>query len=271
MICWICKKTPANSAEHKFKSSQLKRMHGRSFLEKITIGNEFKEQLLQGPKSEKVKFPKVICEECNNDKTSSHDRAFDRLINWTNKNYKELEKMKTIDFRLVYGENWVDEKMNLLKYMAKHAGCKIVTGQIQNDVNKLSKLIYNDVKTTSFHIGFIVKEAFNYLDLIIKSKGSDGLKFISNSGTVCRKTSKNEIVYFAGMTTYNWFSIIWVFTQNNHKTVFDGFDNQIEDVFFLPFSELPEKNKNQDWFDFIDKQNIELIPNQVSIYDEFIK
>jgi len=65
-------------------------------------------------------------------------------------------------------------------------------------------LIYNDVKIPSFCVKFIVKEAFKYLDSALKNKGGEGLKFTSNSETFFRYTKNHEVIYFAGMTIYNW-------------------------------------------------------------------
>lgn len=74
MLCWICGKHLANSGEHKFKSSLLKKMHGKQFMSQIIYSNDKKELKLEGPNSKKVKFPKVICETCNNSVTSDCKR-----------------------------------------------------------------------------------------------------------------------------------------------------------------------------------------------------
>jgi hypothetical protein len=271
MLCWICRERIANSGEHKFKSSQLKQMHGKIFEKEIIYGSGSKELRLEGPNNKKVKFPKVICEQCNNSKTSSHDIAFDKLIDWSYKNFDKIQSTQTLDFMEIYGENWLEEKMNLLKYMAKHAGCKIVTGEIENDVTKLSDLIYRDQLTNSFQIKFLVKEAFNHLHFVIKHQGGEGLRFMSNSETIYYKTGNNETVYFAGMTTYNWISVIWIHTQNNYHTRFDGFENQKEDLIFMPFEDLPEIEKNRNWFEFVDKQGMETLSDQIAFYNLLVK
>jgi len=270
MLCWICKEHKANSGEHKFKSSQLKQMHGKKFSEEIIYGNDNKELKLEGPNNKKVKFPKVICEHCNNNITSSHDKAFDKLIDWSYSNFQSLKANRFIDFGQVYGNDWVEQKRNLFKYMAKHAGCKIITGEQENDVTNLSNLIHKDIDTYSFQIKFIVKEAFNHLDIILKQKEADGLKFMSNSETVYRKNSDRKTVYFAGMTTYNWLSIAWIHSQNNFRTKNDDFSNQKESLTFYPFDELPEIKENDNWFSAIDNQRMETLDAQINYYDSFI-
>ncbi len=271
MLCWICKENMADSGEHKFKSSQLKRMYGKQFSEEIAYGNNSKELRLEGPNNKKVKFPKVICQDCNNTRTSPHDNAFDKLINWSQGNYENLKAARLIDFEQVYKYNWIEQKRNLLKYMAKHAGCKVITSEQENDISNLSNLIARDANTNSFQIKFIVKEGFNHLDILIKRNNGSGLKFMSNSETVVRETKDHEIVYFAGMTTYNWLSIVWVYSQNNYLTMHDGFTNQKEDLTFLPFDELPEISEDENWFNLIDKQGMETLENQIKYYDSLIK
>lgn len=270
-LCWICNKNDADSGEHKFKSSQLKQMHGKIFSEEILYGNESKVLRLEGPNNKKVKFPKVICQYCNNTITSFHDKAFDKLINWSNVNYDNLRDNHSLNFEIIYGENWLKEKRNLLKYMAKHAGCKVITGQHINNTLNLSNLIFLNLNTDSFQIKFIVKEGFNHIHKALKHNNYDGLKFISNSSTVYKKNQEDKIIYFAGMTTYNWLTIAWVYSQNEYKTFFDGFTNKEESIIFLPFNELPKVKENHQLISFIDNQNMYTLDDQIKFYDSFIQ
>jgi len=246
-------------------------MHGKIFTEEITYVLDKKELRLEGPNNKKAKFPKVICEQCNNSETYSHDQAFDKLIIWSNKNFDKMSLTRTLDFEEIYGDNWQESKINLLKYLAKHAGCKIATAQIDNDVSKLSDLIYRNKSTNTFQIKFLVKEAFYYLDLVLQHRDERKLKFISNSSTIFRNRGNNKTAYFGGMTTYNWLSIAWVHSQNNFITRFDGFTKQKEDIQFLPFEDLPEIGTNKQWIEFIDSQGIETLEDQMNFYDPFIE
>lgn len=270
MLCWICQKRKANSGEHKFKASLLKQMHGRTFNQEISYVHDGKVLRLEGPNNKKVKFPQIICTYCNNTFTASHDKSFDQLINWSNKNYQILSDTKKMDFQEVYGDEWLESKMNLLKYMAKHAGCKISTSQMENDVSNLSNLIIEGKLTDSFQIKFMVKEGFAYIDMALQYLSSSRLKFSSNSSTIFRKTGNNVTVYFGGITTYNWLSIIWVHSQNQYTTHFDGFSNQNEELIFLPFSDLPEIDKNNYWIEYVDNQGTETLDDLMKLFDSFI-
>lgn len=269
MICWICNKNEANSGEHKFKSSLLKDMYGKRFADQIIFKSESNERPIQGPNSYIIKFPKVICEYCNNNHTSKHDRAFHKLITWSTINFSKLRENLHIDFEEIFGDNWIQEKKYLLKYLAKHAGCKIVTGQHNYDVENLSKLIYNDIETNTFQIKFILKEGFKVYDLAIKGLGGKGIPYTSNSPTVC-SIKNNKIVYFGGLTTYNWLSIAWVHTQSSVKTNSPNFTNKKEKLILYPFDELPEVAIDGDWVSLIDNQRMETDRKQIEFYDTFI-
>lgn len=270
MLCWICNIKEADSGEHKFKSSQLKRMYGKQFNESIVYVRENKELRLEGPNNKKVKFPKIICRDCNNNLTAPDDKAFDKLIDWSNSNFNQLKSDEFIDFKKVFGKGWLDWKRRLYKYVAKHAGCKIVTSKVENDTTELSNLIYKDIDTNTFQIKFIVKEGFHFLDLLLKQVDGEGLKFTSNSPVVYSRNDFNDIIYFGSMTTYNWLSIAWVHTQNGYKTYHDGFSNQKESLEFLSFKELDEKKPDKDWVEVIDYQNMETLQKQLDFYDSFV-
>lgn len=270
-LCWICKKNEANSGEHKFKSSLIKKMHGRVFKNEVSYIKDNKTLRLEGPNNKKIKFSKVICENCNNSITSPHDIAFDKLVNWSYSNFDELKINKYIDFKDIFGDDWFEQKRNIYKYMAKHAGCKIVTGKAKNEISNLSNFIYKNINTKSFQIKFIIKEGFNHLDIISKIEGNEGLKFISNSKTIYYQNKDNEIDYFAGMTTYNWLSIAWVHTQNNLNTNFDSFSNRVEKIIFLPFKEVYNLKKEKNALDSIDKQQMETLSEAGSFYEAFVE
>jgi len=79
-VCWICREDEANSGEHKWPSSVMRRIpddwselvHGR------TDGTRFH---TQGPNSQNLKQP-VLCLRCNNQRTQRQDRALDAFLRY---------------------------------------------------------------------------------------------------------------------------------------------------------------------------------------------
>jgi hypothetical protein len=80
---------------------------------------------IPGPKSKRMKYPKLICAGCNNDATSDFDRAYDRLSDWfmtQQANYS----MAHIDFREVFGAEYSQGVNAFRRYCVKSLGCRIV-------------------------------------------------------------------------------------------------------------------------------------------------
>ncbi|MBK9271279.1 MAG: hypothetical protein IPM48_06750 [Saprospiraceae bacterium] len=75
--CWLCGEI-ANSEEHKFKASILKRHFGKNYSKnKHTYISGKEEKTIDSYKSKELKFPPIICEDCNNNKTRSADVSYD--------------------------------------------------------------------------------------------------------------------------------------------------------------------------------------------------
>ena len=76
--CWICQINEANSGEHKFKASDIKRNFGKRNLNILYINQEINE--IEKFNDDKLKFEKLICISCNNNGTRPHDDAYDIFI-----------------------------------------------------------------------------------------------------------------------------------------------------------------------------------------------
>ncbi len=166
--CWICGNI-ADSAEHKFKTSDLKKSLGKKingfYISRNIIEiNSYKDKVL--------KFPKVICINCNNNLTRSHDDAYDKFVEFCLENHEEILISRNINFEKIYGENWELEKLNLYRYYAKHAGCKIITANPKTDLKNLSEFIKGNTQVFDFILQFElkagVKSIMNAFNLSIK-------------------------------------------------------------------------------------------------------
>jgi hypothetical protein len=86
--CWICGNV-ADSEEHKFKASDLKRFHGKKMDAYYVSGEAIK---IDSYKDKVLKFPKVICINCNNTLTGPHDDAYDKFVDFCFRNSSEIKK-----------------------------------------------------------------------------------------------------------------------------------------------------------------------------------
>jgi hypothetical protein len=125
--CWMCG-APADSREHIFKASELKRIFQEDGYSPESLPFHFSEKghaRIPGPKSSLVKYPNIICGRCNNDRTSAFDRAYDRLSDWLasrQSNYGIAE----IDLLDVFGSTYIERIGDLRRFFAKNLGCRIV-------------------------------------------------------------------------------------------------------------------------------------------------
>jgi|TARA_Y100001973_G_C5209118_1_gene343996 hypothetical protein len=174
--CWICG-SPANSAEHKFKKSDIVRAHGKGPYkgdrELAHVVADY-QKLIQGANSSALKYPKSLCANCNNVKSQPWDRAYDQLVDWVLRNEAEILKKRFIDFNQVFGNYYEDLQRNLYKYYAKSFGCRLADAghPVPSDVVKLFDLQHFQ---TALRITFSVNEDV----LIISKESRDG--FIGQS------------------------------------------------------------------------------------------
>ncbi|MCT2175692.1 hypothetical protein [Dietzia cinnamea] len=137
--CWWCGQV-ADSREHRVKASQLKKMFRSSEFLVLddTLGG--RPTRLNGPKAKPVLFDKVLCAECNNSRSQSFDRAYDKFVDkvWDDPEYfrdRDAFNMSEIFPGDPKGGS------NLARYYMKNIGCRIaeigfsVPGQIIDFMN----------------------------------------------------------------------------------------------------------------------------------------
>jgi hypothetical protein len=150
--CWICG-DPADSREHKFKRTDL--AHSSKTwapADQPYFISEGGWRRIQGPDSRLVKFEKVICQACNNARTQPFDFAYDRFADWVNQKDAGLMQDTQIDFTEIYGADFQEGVLNLLKYFAKHLGCRIASDDYGLPPNLAASLASDDL--APFEISF---------------------------------------------------------------------------------------------------------------------
>ncbi|WP_338815247.1 hypothetical protein V9L05_09245 [Bernardetia sp. Wsw4-3y2] len=207
--CWICGSEDL-SDEHKFKSSDM-RKYGKHYKNDKAMfyirGNE--KHSVESYKSDLLKFKKIICRECNNVRTQTHDYAYDVLSKYIDKdNYTKLVDKRLIDFEDIFGVDWRTEKANLYRYYAKHAGCKIATSNKPHDLKEISDFILEKQNSiTSFKLHFQLKEAIKILN-----EKQDNYWHLYNGSTFFIKENDDSYT-FSGWISYQWLSVNWVMSS----------------------------------------------------------
>lgn len=105
-ICWWCQKRSATTGEHKFKRTDLTRMmaDGGPLLWGDRDGNTRDIRGSSGVTRDRygvIKFPKSLCEPCNNKRSKSSDNAYDTYSQYVSRT--RLRVMPGVDFPQIFG------------------------------------------------------------------------------------------------------------------------------------------------------------------------
>ena len=206
--CWWCGSTEL-TGEHKFKRKDLERLYGKGIdfnkleVSLIDYRSEKPPKKLQSAKSIHAQFEKSLCSQCNNAKSQPFDLAYDRIIEYYLKNEELIKSKKLIDFSNVYGENWKEEKENLLRYIMKHIGCR------------LSELGFTPFQSTIDYLNGITQH--KHLKLIIQIKPYDAFVQTLYKGPlipISHKLNRKKITAVCGWFTVKNISFNYIYEWN---------------------------------------------------------
>jgi hypothetical protein len=131
--CWICGGV-ADSAEHKFKRSDIVARYERSWpprKQPFIFRGDGRPSRIQGPNSQVALYPDMLCQACNNTRTKPFDLAYERFSKWVLAQSAALHDRTEIDFSEVFGPSYPDQTLKLLCYFAKSLGCRLVYAGIE--------------------------------------------------------------------------------------------------------------------------------------------
>jgi hypothetical protein len=126
-VCWWCG-APADSREHKFKRSDLVREHGVAPYNDgatLSIVGSGGSRYVRSNRSDPLKFSPSLCQPCNNTRSQAHDRAYDRFIEWVLAHEDDVLRTRQVDLEAVFGSTWSADSLDVLRYFAKHVGCRL--------------------------------------------------------------------------------------------------------------------------------------------------
>lgn len=125
--CWWCGAI-ADSREHKFKRSDLIREHGPApYLDGAELSGVGAgvSTRMRSNKSSPLKFKPNLCQACNNARSQPFDQAYDRFVSWIFDHEDEVLTRRSIDLHAVFGSDWEEAGLDVLRYFVKHACCRI--------------------------------------------------------------------------------------------------------------------------------------------------
>lgn len=131
-LCWWCGNRAADSREHKLKRSDLIRQFGAGPYPELVSQKEAKLRHVQGPNSVLAKFRQTMCAKCNNERSQPFDLAYDKFTTYLHARERHVLASRSVDLRAVYGrDEWEHGRDGLLRYMAKHVGCRLAENGIE--------------------------------------------------------------------------------------------------------------------------------------------
>ncbi len=267
MKCWICE-NEANSEEHKFKASIIKRYYGKDFKKKPLVffeGNE--RHQVETYKSDVFKFRKVICINCNNNVTREHDNAYDEFCVYCQDNYLRLLNEQVIDYKLIYGDNWITKKQSLHRYFAKHAGCKIATSQHHRFFD-LPDFIRELSISECFTIRFLLNvPTHSYVSYLRENFPDDKYVHLYNGATTTFLLD-SDMINFAGWTSFQWITAIWVVSNHINANKRINYHAQRDTLMIKGFEDVKSFSGLSRFEELI--PHIEEIHDPIKFYKELI-
>jgi hypothetical protein len=125
--CWWCGGL-ADSQEHRFKHSSLRRVAGgkgpRNVFKK---SDDYSGELKSISKGSQVRWPKNLCSHCNNARSQPFDYAYDTFEDFLFEHGSEMGGRDQLEWSTIYGRDWAQGAANLARYFGKQMGCMLAT------------------------------------------------------------------------------------------------------------------------------------------------
>jgi len=125
-FCWWCGQL-ADSREHKYKRSDAVGEFGggawRDPIVRVTHGG--KEQRIQGPNSQGLKFGRSLCRRCNNARSSPFDESYAELMLYVSDNESLILNKERFLQSTIFGRHWKEKRDDVLRFLIKHVGCRL--------------------------------------------------------------------------------------------------------------------------------------------------
>ncbi|AZQ64329.1 hypothetical protein EI427_19560 [Flammeovirga pectinis] len=128
--CWWCGSTKNLTGEHKIKKTHFDYFYNKSEYKELGLklfkSREDGSIIIQGPKSDFIKFPKFLCNVCNGHKSKLFDDSYDMFFTYYFDNEIKILAEKTVDLCDIYQNQWEEKWILFKKYIVKHISCRLV-------------------------------------------------------------------------------------------------------------------------------------------------
>lgn len=267
-LCWWCGNL-ADSQEHLHKKTDFKRVFKEPPYDEdnqpMRVISNIEQRIIQGPNSKEIKFSKVLCKKCNNARSQQFDKAYDKFIEWVEKNTLQIIDKEIIDFSLIFGSNWLEEKKNVLKYYIKHFCCRLA----ENNVSISDEIIdFIEGRKNLEHLIIKFEIRFDILALFARNlrQGKEASSLYKGKMEYLLKEEvDNEFDLVTTFYNYRWFRTIFQYSErvNTKDKHFDWYQqyNQAKNISVKTYSILPpekyETCSDEEIYQLIEEKEIE--------------
>ena len=203
--CWWCEQRPATTGEHKFKRTDLSRLMtpGDSLIygsDEMTALREIRGKSgITRDRYGVIKFPKSMCDLCNNNRSKPFDQAYEAFSDHVASNW--LRIMPGVSFVEIFGPLWETEALNVARYYGKHFGCRMVRAGLPVP-QSLRDFLDGDMDMPDAHMALI------NTDSVHKQYGKGlyiGPDYVTADRNITRFTSYVLAAYIGGIgVRYQW-------------------------------------------------------------------
>lgn len=244
--CWWCNSI-ANTKEHVYKKSDFELLFGKTNFPRedepvimdVETGNVIKS--IQGSNSKFLKYKQLnLCSECNNSKSSSMDRAYQKVMQYIYENGQEIIDKQIIDFRKIFLANPEKQKIEFHKYCIKHLGCRLASNKLEVP-NSLISFLNGNTESRPYKIKFRIRHDMHYLqsnfDIDLKILLTRTLQKIYLKQDGVRIGEGVISIYF-----FQWFRLIIIYSELFKENNFSMDENFLEPVQLTAFNQEVDIN-----------------------------
>jgi hypothetical protein len=156
MQCWICG-APADSGEHIMKVTDLRDLFGQPSKQSPLFQrvDAARPELVQGLKSDKLKFATKLCSHCNNARTQRHDRSWEALSTYLRGRQPELRVGEVVRIASAFTKGLRPSMLGVHLYFAKLTGCLLLDGGAPFETQSLAAAILDNRPHADLYLQFM--------------------------------------------------------------------------------------------------------------------
>ncbi len=182
MQCWICGRD-ADSGEHLIKASDLKLIFGKVRQDKLLYMHTDAQRNIRvaGLQSDKLKYERVICRDCNSNRTQRSDKAWELLSRLLQNRTPVIKAGSCVRLAKVF-PGTINKSMTLVQlFFVKQFGCLISENNIPLDTVSFREAIINVKPHPEVYLRFLTGLEDRQIRLLSRSP----VNAIEKDGKVC--------------------------------------------------------------------------------------